>query len=88
MAKRKLKSKNKPVHYQTRLERFFYLSCNKAIVSSVALILFVILHNFSNEFFGIQEPVIFLIAIVLLVLYLIKASIYTWAHRRVHRKNK
>ncbi len=89
MAKRKLKSKNKnrvkkEIHHDTKLGKFFSLTWRKSIFTVCLLVVLLILRNFSNAWFGIREPVVFLIGIVLVVIYLTKALIYTLVHRRLH----
>lgn len=82
MAKRKLKSKNSK---KTKLRDFFYLNCKKALFVFILLILMVVFHTFSYELFRINEPVIFLIAIILLILYIVKAGVYTRFHQKIHK---
>jgi len=90
MAKRKSnQSKAKEVKIrQTNLGRFFYLTLGRFVLISVILIILVLLHNFSYELFKVEEPFLFLALILLISIYLVKAIIYTFVHRRMHGKKR
>ena len=90
MAKRKSKRNRvkRAKIKRTWLERFFYLDLKKFFAVLVLWFLSLILHNLVFEFYGIEEPVFFLIAVVILPIYIIKSIIYTLAHKKVYKNTK
>jgi hypothetical protein len=81
MAKRKSNfAKQQEKHRAKRftLWKFFHLHPKKAFFVACLWALAIIFHNFSQELFGINEPVFFLIAVVLIPLYFIAMIIHTF----------
>lgn len=93
MAKRKSKSRRskksvKEVHHDTRIGKFFHLTWGKLVFTVFIIILLGFFHNYSYALFGIREPFVFLIGLFLVIIYLIKAIIYTLIHLNIHKNIK
>ena len=70
MARKKSESKNKA-------KKYFFLSGKKLLFIILAWVVSVVLHNAFYALFGIEEAVFFLIAVIVIPLYLIISVVYT-----------
>ncbi|MEE9525115.1 MAG: hypothetical protein V3V78_00730 [Candidatus Woesearchaeota archaeon] len=66
-------------------EKYFLLNLKKLFMIIGAFILAVLLHNFISALIGIEEPVFFLIAVIIIPLYFLTTVGYTIFH---HVKKK
>jgi len=85
---KKLELKHHNQMKESSLASIFHLSLTKFLVILGLWVFLVILHNFSSQLFGIDDPIFFLIAIVLIAIYLIKSAIYTLVHSRIYSKSR
>jgi hypothetical protein len=72
MARKKLRQRK-----ESKIERYFLLSGKKLAYAFVAWIVAIILHNLVSALLGIEEPVFFLIAVVIIPLYFLISLVYT-----------
>ncbi len=70
------------------LEKYFLLNWKKVLIIIIAWILAVILHNLTYALFydffsstGGDEPVFFIIAVIIIPLYFIISIVYTITHK-------
>ena len=61
----------------TNIQRFFFLTSAKFIAVVVGVVLAVILHNAVYRLFGVEEGFFFILAIVVLPLYLLISVLYS-----------
>jgi len=58
-------------------ERYFLLSGNRILAMVIAMIAFVLLHNFISDLFGFEEPLFFALAMFVIPVYAILSIAYT-----------
>ncbi|MBI2042833.1 hypothetical protein HYT25_00400 [Candidatus Pacearchaeota archaeon] len=82
--KRKARRRTKRIHKRkNHLDRFFLLNWKKSILIVALWILSIFIHTTIFNFYMIQEPISFMISILVIPSYLIVSIIYTLDfHRR------
>ena len=71
-----------------KIKELFTLSWKKFGITVIAFVVSVILHNLLSASIGVEEPVFFIIAVIILPLYLIIAIIYSLIRAIVHRHRR
>lgn len=68
--------------------KIFLLNWKRLLVLIIALAVAVILHNIVSGALRLEEPFFFLIATIIIPVYLFLSMVYTFAHCIAHRKMK
>ena len=86
MKKRHKKSARKSGKRKTHLDRFFLLNWRKSISIVAIWILSIFIHTAIFNLYMIQEPISFLISILVIPAYLVASIVYTLDFHRKKRK--
>jgi len=70
------------------LEKYLLLTIKKIGIIVVLFIIAVLLHNFISGWIGVEEPVFFIIAVIVIPVYFLIAVGYTIFHHVKKRKKR